>query len=267
MICVLANSFSFVLGQNQPAGNHPVDAIGGINTVWDFAMKGGPIMIPIGLVSIVALTIIVERAIHFRRKRVIPPDFLPALSGMMGEPQRAIDYCKANGSPIANILLSLIKRGGQPREALEKQAEESGQREVTKFKQHMRLLSALPQASTMLGLLGTVFGMIRTFQSVAASGEALGKTEMLAKGIYEAWTATAGGLLVAIPVLIAYQMLQAKIDARVADLDAATLEWIEQNGVVSGPSVARAENVRGAVAPAAATIAQEIPSAAAAVTA
>jgi biopolymer transport protein ExbB len=80
----------------------------------------------------------------------------------------------------------------------------------------------------MLGLLGTVFGMIKTFQAVAASSEALGKTEMLAKGIFEAWTCTAAGLLVAIPVLVAYHYLQGKIDALVAEIDRVAVEWLEQ---------------------------------------
>jgi biopolymer transport protein ExbB len=92
-------------------------------------------------------------------------------------------------------------------------------------------MSVLPQVSTMLGLLGTVFGMIKTFQAVAASSEALGKTELLAKGIYEAWTATAGGILVAIPVMIAYHVLMGKVDARTTEIEKVATDWMENGGV------------------------------------
>lgn len=199
------------------------------DTIWDFVIRGGPSMIPIGLVSIVALTIIVERSVSLGRRRVVPPDLLTGLAATGGDRVRALDYCQTNASPAANVLAAVLKRLGEPRAVLEKQAEEAGQREVTRFRKHMRLLSSLPQAATMLGLLGTVIGMIRTFQSVAASSEALGKAEMLAKGIYEAWTATAAGLVIAIPVLIAYQLLAARVDARTADLDRVASDWIERH--------------------------------------
>jgi biopolymer transport protein ExbB len=138
-----------------------------------------------------------------------------------------MDFCLANGSPIANILAAGLKRRGQGVEATEKALEEAGHREVIRLRQRMRVLGALPQVSTMLGLLGTIFGMIKTFQAVAASGQTLGKTEVLAKGIFEAWTNTAAGLLVAIPVLIFYHMLLGKIDQRMVDLDRAATDFMD----------------------------------------
>src|SRR5262249_32083589 len=129
---------------------------------------------------------------------------------------------------------------------------------LVRFRRRMRLMSALPQVSTMLGLLGTIFGMIKTFQSVAASGESLGKTEMLAKGIYEAWTTTASGLLVAIPVLVAYHVLQGKIDQSVADLDRAAVAWVEEQ---RGEATARHARIEESYreAPSAAVAAAPIP--------
>src|SRR5262249_26668228 len=104
------------------------------------------------------------------------------------------------------------------------------------LRHRMRLLSALPQVSTMLGLLGTIFGMIKTFQAVAASGQALGKTELLAKGIFEAWTCTAAGLLVAIPVLIFYHVLMGRIDGLAVEMDRVATDWIErETGLVTAP--------------------------------
>lgn len=140
---------------------------------------------------------------------------------------------------MGNVLAVAIKHLDEPLDKIEKHVEEAGQREVIRLRRRMRLLSALPQVSTMLGLVGTIFGMIKTFQAVAASSEALGKTELLAKGIYEAWTTTASGLLVAIPVLVAYHIVQGKIDSTIVDIDAAAIEWMERFGSGSAPQSAR----------------------------
>lgn len=209
-----------------------------IDSVWDFVVKGGPTMAAIILCSLVALTVIVERAIVLRRRAVAPPDFAAALKGMASDRSRALEYCRANGSPLANVLAAVIQRRGEPRESIERAVRDAGGRELVRLRTRMRMLSALPQVSTMLGLLGTIFGMIKTFQAVATSGQSLGKTEMLAKGIFEAWTCTAAGLLVAIPVLVAYHVLMGRIDAAAVILDKAASEWIhEQPGVQPAPTM------------------------------
>lgn len=212
-----------------PAPAHPTAAAGAleIDSLFDFVIKGGWAMIPIGLCSLVALAIIAERFLVVRRSRVIPRGFVDQLASMAHDRNRALQYCRDNPSPIARILGVAVKRGGQPIEQIEKHVEEAGGREVVNLRKHMRLLSALPQVATMLGLLGTVFGMIKTFQAVAATSEALGKTEMLAKGIFEAWTCTAAGLLVAVPVLVAYHYLMGKIDSIVGEIDEVAVEWVE----------------------------------------
>lgn len=205
-----------------------------IGSVLDFFVKGGWIMAPIGVCSLLALTIIIERAITLRRSRVIPASFVAGLRGIWHDRRRSMEECTRNGSPMANVLHVLLKRRDEPIALLEKHVEEAGQREFLRLRQYMRVLSVLPQASTMLGLLGTVFGMIHAFQAVATSGEALGKPELLAQGIYEAWTATAAGLLVAIPVLIAYHALLSRIDQRLADMDLVASQWLEE---ITGVSV------------------------------
>jgi len=199
-----------------------------VQSVLDFVLKGGPVMILIGVCSLMALGVIVERLIILRRRNVMPPAFLDSIKSVAGD--RALDLCKANGSPIANVLAAAIKRRGERLEAIEKAVEEAGRREIVGLRHRMRLLGALPQVSTMLGLLGTIFGMIKTFQAVATSGQALGKTELLARGIFEAWTNTAAGLLVAIPVLIAYHMLLGKIDVLIVQLDRVAVDFVENEG-------------------------------------
>lgn len=198
----------------------------GIHSLWDFVTKGGPTMYVIMLCSLVALTIIVERSIILRRKYVVPSDFAAAIRGMGNDRARALELCDANGSPLANVIAAVIRRRGEGPASLREAVTGAGARELVRLRARMRILGALPQTATMLGLLGTVFGMIKTFQAVAASGQSLGKTEMLAKGIFEAWTCTAAGILVAIFVLIAYHTLMGKIDAVAVELDKAAEEFI-----------------------------------------
>ena len=90
----------------------------------------------------------------------------------------------------------------------------------------MRALSIIAAITPLLGLLGTIFGMIRAFQTVAMSGEALGKAELLAEGIYEAMVTTAAGLLVAIPAMICYHWLSARIERLASELDRAAVDFV-----------------------------------------
>lgn len=206
-------------------------------TVWSFVEKGGPTMVLIAICSLVSLAVIVERFIVLRRRSVIPPDFLTGLRAVAADRSRALEYCRANSSPIAAILGAAIQRRGEPREQVEKAVGDAGRRELVRLRHRMRLLGALPQVATMLGLLGTVAGMIKTFQAVANYGQALGKTELLARGIFEAWANTAAGLLVAIPVLVFYQILMGRIDALIVAMDRTAADWIEEERRPQSPAV------------------------------
>lgn len=221
-----------LLAQAPPASPAPPDAMS-IHSVWDFVLKGGWTMGAIGLCSLVALTLIVERAILLRRRAIAHPRFLAALKAVSSDRGRALQLCQSDGSPAAGVLGAAIRYREQGSERMERAVREAGTRVLVRLRNRMRLLSALPQVSTMLGLLGTIFGMIKTFQAVAASGQSLGKAELLAKGIFEAWTNTAAGLLVAIPVLVAYHMLMGRVDSAAVELDRLAVEWIENDGAFS----------------------------------
>lgn len=204
-----------------------------IQSVWDFVTKGGLVMIPIGLCSLVAFTVVVERVVSLRRSQIIPAGFFPGLSGKLdnghADRDQALAYCKENESPIATIFAAGIKRLGQPAEVVEKHIQDAGEREVFKLRKYTRLLSVVASIAPLMGLLGTIFGMIAAFQTVAASGDALGKTELLAKGIYQAMITTAAGLMLAIPVLIAYHWISAKIETLVVEMDRLTVAFMEEH--------------------------------------
>ena len=223
------------LALSQVAGEPTTDtgAAVKVQSIWDFMVKGGPMMYPLGLCSLIALTVIVERMISMRRRKVIPRDFLPGLNRQMEnhatDYAQALAYCQNNGSPIANIFAAAIKRLKGPLEIIEKHIQEAGQREVRKLRKFLRSLSVIASIAPLMGLLGTIFGMIIAFQTVATSGGALGKAELLAKGIYQAMITTAAGLMLAIPVLIAYHWFSAKIDRLVSEMDELTFNFIEEH--------------------------------------
>lgn len=226
-----------LLGQSANSG------AGGVMSIWDFCVKGGPVMIPIGICSLVALTVTIERLASLRRGRVIPPTFLSGLKALLGagrEPSAALDYCRRDASPVANVFAAGIKRLGEPIDVLERHIEEAGQREVRGLRKNLRVLAVIASVATLLGLLGTIFGMITAFQTVASAPEALGKTELLARGIYEALITTAAGLIVAIPATIFYHAFAARVEALVAEIDRVAEEFVEEFARSRPPTAAPA---------------------------
>jgi biopolymer transport protein ExbB len=225
-----------------PAAAPPAASAVTVTSIWDFIVKGGIVMVPIGLCSLVALTVAIERLVSLRRRRIIPPTFVSGLSDLLNgdaeDREKALKYCERDGSPLANIFMAGIKRLGASVEHLEKQIQEAGEREVLKLQKYFRVLSLVAALSPLLGLLGTVFGMINAFQTVAISADALGKTELLAKGIYEALITTAAGLLVTIPTLVAYHYLSARIDRLVADMDLVVSDFLDDYHLESSGAIA-----------------------------
>ncbi len=204
-----------------------------ITSVWDFAVKGGIIMIPIAICSLVALALVVERLLTIRRSRIIPDGFLDGLRDLVrqnADRSKGIEYCRASNSPLSRICEAGLRNWDRPIEQVEKNIGDAGQREIAGMRKHLRALSVIASIAPLLGLLGTIFGMIKAFQTVAASGEALGRTELLAEGIYEAMITTAAGLIVAIPTLVMYNFIASRIDRFVLEMDAACLELVQDHG-------------------------------------
>lgn len=216
-----------------PAGAASAAAGTQIHSVWDFVVKGGPVMIPIGLLSVVVVTLAIERLISLRRGRIIPPGFLPGLKAMLSEhPQdmgRALKHCETHPSPISTICAAALLRSEDSPERQEQAILQAGEREVFKLQKFLRWLAVITNCATMLGLLGTIFGMINAFATVAASGDALGRTELLAKGIYEAMITTAAGLILAIPTLVTYHFFMSRVDGLVAEMDRQVVQVVEEH--------------------------------------
>lgn len=209
----------------------PGNAVAADIPLWSFIIKGGVMMIPIGIISLVALTVIAERSIVLTRNNVAPPAFLRSLrkildAGVLENREKAARLCAESDHPLARVLAAGVRRLGQPLELVEKDLADSGQWEVMQLRKRVRVLSVCASVAPLMGLTGTIFGMIRAFQTVAMSGEALGKAELLAEGIYEAMVTTAAGLLVAIPAMICYHWLSARIERLASELDRAAVDFV-----------------------------------------
>ncbi|MDE0839101.1 MAG: MotA/TolQ/ExbB proton channel family protein [Kiritimatiellae bacterium] len=186
-------------------------------------LKGGPIMIPMGLMSVIAMAIAAERFASLRRSRVIPADFVTGLlaaiksDGGDDDTRHAVAHCEEAGGPVGDIFKAGMLRVNRNEEIVEKAIEDAAYREVDKLKRSLKGLAVIASVAPLMGLLGTVYGMISAFQNASIAG--MGKADMLAEGIYESLVTTAAGLTLAIPVLIVFQYLSSRVDSLVDEID------------------------------------------------
>jgi len=205
-----------------------------VGSVLDLAVKGGPMMIPIGLCSLVVVAVVLERASVLRRSRVAPAGFSKRLAQALGEGRpgaaaraEAAKLCRKADHGAARVALAGIDKLGHRPGVIEKHLAAAGEDEIYRMRRRLRALSVIAAIAPLLGLTGTIFGMIEAFQTVATSEEALGKAGRLAGGIYEAMITTAAGLLVAIPTLVCYHWLTGRVEALTRELDRLAVWFVE----------------------------------------
>ncbi|MBK7403052.1 MAG: MotA/TolQ/ExbB proton channel family protein [Phycisphaerales bacterium] len=203
-----------VLAQSSPAS-----ADVAVQSVWDFVEKGGIMMIPIALCSLAAIAVVCERLIVLRRARIIPAGIADRCDAAIAEGRSAEEFRDAERSPAGRMLGAGMEKLGHDVGVVEKHIGAEGEHEVYTMRRRLRVLVVITALSPLLGLTGTIFGMIRAFQTVALSADALGKAELLARGIYEAMITTAAGLLVAMPTLVAFHFLAGRVEHMAHELD------------------------------------------------
>jgi biopolymer transport protein ExbB len=153
---------------------------------------------------------------------VIPKDFVTRFVDHLEQGQldrrTALKLCEENSSPIASIFAHAVRKWGKPSVEVEQAIIDGGERQVSQLRKHLRVINAVATISPLLGLLGTVMGMMQCFYDIASSS-AMGKAEQLAGGIGIALITTAGGLAVAIPALILYLYFVGRVDNLVMEMD------------------------------------------------
>jgi biopolymer transport protein ExbB len=204
---------------------------------------GGPLMIPIAICSFVLLVFIFERFVSLRRGRVIPGPFVRRFLEQLREGQldreKAIKLCDENKSPVAVVFSAAMKKWGKTSVEVEQAILDSGERVANQLRRHLRLFNGISQVSPLLGLLGTVVGMIMSFNAISASAVD-GQREMMAAGIAQALIATAAGMMVAIPALLAYLFFLGRVDHLITEIDALGQQIVELIAADAGDRESRA---------------------------
>ena len=190
--------------------------------MWELIQKGGIVMYPIILLSVIALAVFLERLISLRKEKYVPKAFYEQLVSLLKKRNinEAVEICKANKSALARISETIITNTDLPLSRLLEVAEESGRSEASKLDKFLPSLQTIVAIAPLLGLLGTVLGMIKIFDVIALQGT--GSAEALSSGIAEALLTTAAGLVVAIPAQIFYFIAKARADAIGAALEKAS---------------------------------------------
>jgi biopolymer transport protein ExbB len=206
------------------------------NTMWALIQKGGPVMWPLGIASILAVALGIERFISLTKDRVLPSGFMSEFAEAWESDSSgaaAEELCDNYPNSVAHVFKAGVQWRSQGHEAIGKAIEDAGGREAEKIKRSVRPLSVIAGVCPLLGLLGTVYGMIDAFQKTAEAGGAA-KTAELADGIYQALISTAAGLTIAIPVLLLYQWLSTRADRAIDHIDETGTEFVVQHALPSG---------------------------------
>ncbi|HID21288.1 MAG TPA: MotA/TolQ/ExbB proton channel family protein [Planctomycetaceae bacterium] len=179
-------------------------------------------IVPFVIASIIAVWFAIERLVVLRRSRVIPRPFverfLQHLEQGLLDPDSALELCEQNGSPVAAVFAHGIRKWGKPSVEVEQAIIDGGERQISQLRKHLRVLNGVATVTPLLGLLGTVVGMIKAFNDIAVAG-AMGRPDQLAVGIAIALLTTAFGLAIAIPALIMYMYLAGRVDTLVSEMD------------------------------------------------
>jgi biopolymer transport protein ExbB len=198
--------------------------------MWELFVKGGAVMYPIALCSIIALAIFLERCWTYYRISRQTAQLAHEVEPLAAKSrlEEALTICHRSEAPLAGIFLVALRNAGRPRAEIKAVVEEAGQREATQLLRFLGLLSTIATLSPLLGFLGTVTGMIQCFNVIAAQGR--GTPATLGSGISEALLTTAFGLMVAIPVILAHRFLSSRVEGLVLKMEELSLRLVDLLG-------------------------------------
>ena len=195
--------------------------------MYEFIVQGGVVMYILLASSILALTIIFERSWSLRRSVVLPSEEIEQIEEAVrsGNVDTAVQMCSENNTAMSRILWVALNNRGVRRAVMKEILEEIGRQEVAHLERYIGVLGVIAAVSPLLGLLGTVIGMIEVFQVISIEG--VGKADILAGGISKALNTTAAGLSVAIPALVAYRLFESRVNSFVIEIEQHALHFVE----------------------------------------
>ena len=193
----------------------------------EIVQAGGWVMLPIIVGSILAFAIILERLWTLQEKRVLPPNLSKEVWALVKDDSLSRKQIETlnNSSPLGQILAAGLNNRNRNREVMKESIEDTGRHVVHELNRYLNSLGTIAAISPLLGLLGTVIGMVNVFAAITTHG--VGDPGVLAGGISEALITTAAGLCVAIPSLIGYRYLRGRIDALVVQMEREALTLVE----------------------------------------
>ena len=203
------------------------EAQANVDSMLDLILKGGWTMLPLFLLSIVAIYIFVERILTIRAASKRPKSFIDEVKRYVaeGNVDQALALCNELNTPVARMISKGISRIGSPLNTIEASIENVGKIEINELERNLSSLATIAGAGPMIGFLGTVIGMINAFQVIAK--ETNPEVSSMATGIYEAMITTAGGLIVGVIAYIAYNYCTSQIQKIIRRMEHSSIEFID----------------------------------------
>ena len=197
-------------------------------SVWSLCLKGGIIMIPLAILSIISIYILIERYLAITAAAKEDNTFMKRIKDYIhdGEIESAMKLCRRTDTPYSRLIMKGISRIGRPMNDVLVAIENVGNMEVAKLEKGLTIMATISSGAPMIGFLGTVMGMVRAFWSMANAGNNIDIT-LLSSGIYEAMITTVGGLVVGIIAMFAYNYLVTLIDGVVNKMEAKTMAFMD----------------------------------------
>ena len=194
----------------------------------ELAVKGGWVMIPIAILSMIAIYVFIERFLSLRNAARIDQNFMNRIKDYIhdGKVDSALALCQSTNNPLARMIEKGVNRIGRPLNDINTAIQNIGQVEIYKLEKGLAILASCAGGAPMLGFFGTVLGMVKTFMDMSSAGNSL-DIGILSNGIYIALITTVGGLMVGIPSFFAYNYLVARVEELVNRLEAYSMEFMD----------------------------------------
>lgn len=195
--------------------------------MFELLVKGGPLMVPIFMCSLIGVAVLIERIWSLHRAQIDRDQFVKGIRNIIKKNKiaEAITICDETQGPVASILKAGLLQYGKDKEDVKEAIENAALYEFPKLKKHLVILYTVTQISPLLGLLGTVMGMINAFIVIHQHGGIVNAGD-LAQGIYEALITTVGGLVVAIPCFVAYNYISSRVQKIIFDMEQSAAELL-----------------------------------------
>jgi biopolymer transport protein ExbB len=190
--------------------------------------RAGIMMYPLSLASLIALAFIIERAISLRKRKILVPEIISVVSNFssLKDIDLARTICEKYSGPLSNVIKLGLRNYELPKPEIKEILEDQGRQEIRKLEQGLSVLETIAAIAPLMGLLGTVLGMVEVFEVIKDQG--IGQTAALSGGISQALLTTVAGLFIGIPVLIAYNYFTSKSENLILDIEKYTNDLIQK---------------------------------------